>query len=342
MIEIETSHRRRDHCESPAEVLSVLTGGDDQWIDYRGRRLGAWLAARGISHGWCLHGGAAWMAEEARRRGAKVILSEAQAIPPATISALAEALPSVAIVTLLHGAPSWCVSSTPRLTYDAIRQARDFPNVYLGVVSGESAMAWLPGAKIVPLPNPIEVPPKLTRSNGAAKETGEIVVSLVARPSPVKNWGGMLAALGILARKRKLRAVVAGRETTPNHLAHLDYLRDLGVDARILPFGDWAATLELIASETQVGLACGYSDSLNLVAAEHCLMGIPVVGSPALDWLPPSWRVSPQDPQAIADMAETLAASEKAGAQAKRIARAKAKENEKALIEGLQSLINRG
>jgi hypothetical protein len=202
-------------------------------------------------------------------------------------------------------------------------------------------MAWLPGAKIVSLPNPIEVPPGLARASDVATDTGELVVSLIARPSPVKNWGGMLAALALLARRRRVRAIVAGRETTPNHLAHLDYLRDLGIDARILPFGDWSATLLAIAAETQVGLACGYSDALNLVAAEHCLMGIPAVGSPALDWLPSSWRVSPQDPQAIADRAETLAMSATAGPQARRIARAKAEENETALIAGLQWLIDR-
>jgi hypothetical protein len=339
MIEVTPVATQRTHFATPAEVLSVISAGDDQWTDYRGKRLGEWLGFRGISHGWCYNAEASWLVREATERGVKIILSEAQVIPPSVMATLAEKLPEVILVTLLHGAPAWCASSSPQTTYDAIRQARDLPNVYLGVVSRASAMAWLQRTKVVSLPNPIEIPTGLTRSSVPALPAGELVVSLIARPSPVKNWGGMLAGLALLANRRKVRAIVAGRENTPNHLAHLEYLQDLGVEATTIPFGDWAQTLRAVAEETHVGLACGYSDSLNLVAAEHCLMGIPVVGSPALDWLPTSWRVSPQDPQAIADLAETLAMSKEAGIRACRIARAKAQENGEALVLGLRRFL---
>lgn len=335
MITLPTT-TRRPHGEAPCEVLSVLTGGDDQWTDYRGRRFGDWLDARGIRHGWCHVGDSSWLSTEISNRGVRVVLSEAQALPTATVADLAAGLPNVRFVHLLHGAPSWCASSAPALTYDSIRQARDFPNVYLGTVYEPTAMVWLEGAKITHLPNPVEIPKGLSAS---ATPNDLLCVSLVARPSPVKNWGGMLAALGLLSRRRKVRVLLVGRDHTPNHHAHLDYARDLGLDADTIPFGDWADNISRIADTVHVGLACGYSDSLNLVAAEHCLLGIPVVGSPALDWLPCSWIVSPQDPRAMAEMAETLASDPKAGPLARQVALDLSRRNEKVLLKNIRGLL---
>ena len=326
----------RGHSQESAQVLSVLTGGDDQWVAFRGARLGNWLAARGITHGWCFVGDPHWLVEEIRGRGASVILAEAQSLMPHILATLATALPHVRFVTLLHGAPSWCASSAPAQTYDAIRLARDLHNVFVGVVSTPDAMAWLPGAKVVHLPNPIETPDGLHRSRvrGAS-----LCVSLIARPSPVKNWGGMLAALGLLSCRRDVTAVVAGRGHTPNHQAHLGYLRELHIDALTLDFGDWEATLQTVAEKVDVGLACGYSDALNLVAAEHCLLGIPVVGSPVLDWLPEPWRVSPQDPVGMADAIEALADDGAAGDIGRELVCAMVRENETTLLKNLHSLL---
>lgn len=337
MIKMPPSPTRREHGDAPCEVLSVLTGGDAPWIAYRGERLGRWLAERGIDHGWCLLGDPEWLAEEVRARGARVIISEAQCIPAASVERLSAALPDVQIVQLFHGAPVWVASAAAGQTYESIRQSRDLPNVHVGVVSGIDAMTWLPGSKIVELPNPIEIPAGLETID--ARETDEpLCVSLIARSAAPKNWGGMLAALGILARRRPIHALVSGHDVGLGR-EQSRYLADLGIDAETVPFGDWAKTLARVARSVDVGLCCGWTDALNLVAAEHCLLGIPVVGSPALDWLPPTWRVSPQDPVAMADLVEAHAANPQAGPRGRKIALALAAANEATLLANLRTLI---
>lgn len=341
MIRMQMTQTAREHGKQPCTVLSVLSGGDDQWTAYRGQRFGAWLRTRcDIEHGWCYNGDAAWLAEEARLRGARIIISEAQVIPCATVADLVDLLPAVKIIHLLHGVPAWCASASPAQTYGAIRQSREMGNVFVGTVSDPSAMTWLTGAKVVHLPNPIEVPDELHLGDPLKRTlSGEtLCVSLIARPSPVKNWGGMLAALGILARRRPIRALIAGRDT-PLHREHLAYLADLDVDAELMPFGDWSNMLHHVSRNVHVGLACGYSDALNLIAAEHCLMGIPVVGSPALDWLPASWIASPQDPEGMADIAERHARDRKAGMIGRKIVAATAAKNAKTLTLNLHTLL---
>lgn len=342
MISMPPTTSSETHGNTPCEVLSVLSGGDDQWTAYRGTRFGAWLRRNtGIEHGWCLQRDAEWLAEEARLRGARVIISEAQVIPIAAAAKMAAALPDVKIVHLLHGVPAWCASSGPGQTYGEIRQSRELTNVYVGTVSDPSAMAWLPGSKIVHLPNPIEVPGEMHLRAPLKRPLSDqpLCVSLIARPSPVKNWGGMLAALGILAQRRPVRALIGGRDNTPFHKEHLAYLNDLEIESELIPFGDWSLTLSRVADCVHVGLAVGYSDALNLIAAEHCLAGIPVVGSPALDWLPKSWIASPQDPIAMANIVERHARSHTAGRLGRQLVSEMAAKNANTLSMNLHTLL---
>lgn len=331
----------RPHCMDPCQILSVLNVSDDQWVDFRGRRLGVWLRSRGIGHGWAPNGDVDWLAQEARVRGARVIISEAQVISVASAQQLAEVLPDVTIVHLLHGAPAWCASYAPTQTYGAIRQSRDLPNVYVGTVSDPTAMAWTPAAKVLHLPNPISLPPELadtTPSRPTSKEP--LCVSLIARDFAAKNWGGMLAAIGILASRRPVRVILAGRNTLLQP-AHFDYLASLGIPADRMEFGDWSLTLHRVAKNVHVGLACSFTDSLNLIASEHCLLGIPVVGSPSTDWMPPHWRVNPQDPGAMADLIEHHARyHRREGESGRKIVRKMAAQNENLLLRNLRELLD--
>lgn len=326
--------------KNPCMVLSVVSVGDEQWIDYRGRRFGTWLRERGISHGWAENGEAEELIAEARARKVRVIISEAQVIHVDVVEKLATALPGVKIIHLLHGAPAWCASYAPAQTYGAIRQSRDLPNVWVAAVSNISAMAWTKGSKVIQLPNPIQLPSELAELQPKARPTaGEVLcVSLIARPFPAKNWGGMLAALGILAERRPIRVICAGRNT-PWQREHLNYLEALEIPVENMMFGDWSLSLNRVASYVHVGLACGFTDALNLIAAEHCLLGIPVVGSPSLDWMPPEWRINPQDPVAMADLVERHASDEVAGGVGRDIVKAMAIENEELLLRNLTLLI---
>lgn len=304
--------------------------------------MGVWCRGRGISHGWTeVGGGAEGIITEARQREVKVIISEALVLPLADAEQIARALPNTIIVHLLHGAPAWCASYAPAMTYGAIRQSQELANVFAGTVSDPTQMTWPAGAKVIHLPNPIELPPELVdwKQIPSPRRSAPITISLIARPFPAKNWGGMLAALGILASRRPVRAICAGRPSVWQH-HHFDYLAALGIPAECMEFADWSLTLHRVAERVHVGLASGFTDSLNLIAAEHCLLGTPVVGSPSTSWMPRHWQVNPQDPQAMADAVEYLARHRRReGRRGRKIVRTMAKQNEAILLRNLNALI---
>lgn len=321
------------------EVVSILNPGDSQWVDYRGRRFTEYLARRGISHGWIPKGSFANVRDAIKRISPKIVLNEAHSTPTADIRDLAQEYPNVKFVNLLHGSITWCMSMVTAETYAALRDSAEFPNIYFGAVSIPHGMVFPARSKVVELPNPIELPEGIQRRSLPPDASQRLVVSLVSRSYPIKNWGGMASALAILSRSRWIKAVCIGQES--HYLEHhFRFLRDSGINAEMTTFADWETTLNTLASNVHVGLACGFSDSLNLVAAEQCLLGIPVVGSPSTDWMPRSWRANPQDPQQMADIIEAHVNNyAKRSKRAVKIAGLMAAWNEIKLVAALRNLL---
>lgn len=323
------------------DVLSILLGKDRQWVQYRGERFGEWLESKNITHRFSFAHPPKDLEKVITHTSTKVVINEAMSAPPDTIRYLAKALPSTKFVNLFHGAPAYCCSFSPEASYDFIRMSRDCDNVFVGVVSDPESQAWLEGAKVVHLPNLVQIPRPLHGLPPATLDVdGPLCVSLLARPWLIKNWGGMVSAIGILSKRRRTKALVFGKIDNAMCKAHLSYLEDLGIDAEIRDFSNWEDTLKEVHQKVHVGLACGYSDSLNLVAAEHCLLGIPVVGSAVLDWLPRDQRVCPQDPVGMADAAEKLVSSPVAGKIGQAVAQRLARLNETTLLQNLRGLLS--
>lgn len=341
MIEFDPNDdaRTTQPARDRADIVSILNPGDSQWVDYRGRRFAEYLAKRGISHGWIPKGNSANVRDAIKSISPKIVLNEANSIPTADIRDLAQEYPDVKFVNLLHGSVTWCMSMVTVETYAALRDSAEFPNIYFGAVSVPHGMVFPDRSKVIEIPNPIELPKGLPRRSLPPDASQRLVVSLVARSYPIKNWGGMASALAILNRRRWIKAICIGQES--HYLEHhFRFLKDLGVNASMTTFTDWETTLNTLASNVHVGLACGFSDSLNLVAAEQCLLGIPVVGSPSTDWLPRSWQANPQDPEQMADIVEAhVQHYAKRSKKAVKIAGRMTKWNEIKLIAALRNLL---
>lgn len=341
MIEFDPSEdtRTAQPARDRADIVSILNAGDKQWVDYRGRRFREYLSERGIVHGWIPKESVENIRRVIGEISPRVVINEANAISTSDIRELAETYPQIKFVNLLHGSITWCMSMVTAETYSALRDSAEIPNVYFGAVSIPHGMAFPAHSKVIEIPNPIELPKGIQRRSLPPDTSQRLVVSLVARSYPIKNWGGMAAALAILTRRRWIKAVCIGQES--HYLEHhFRFLRDLGVNASMTTFADWATTLQTLASDVHVGLACGFSDSLNLIAAEQCLMGIPVVGSPSTDWLPRSWQANPQDPGQMADIIDDHVSNyEKRSKRAIKIAGRMAEWNEIKLIAELRNLL---
>lgn len=322
------------------DVLSILSQ-DPEWIAYRGHRIGAWLEKKGLSHKFTRLYPAAELSKIIESVKPKVVLNECLISLPEDISRLAERFQETQFVNVLHGAPSYCFSLHPDRAYHFIRLSVDRKNIHVATVSDPTEQAWLPGSKVVHLPNLIEVPKDLANKDPRPYAKDEpLCVSIVARPALIKNWGGMVSTIGILSRRRPVKAFLVGKKEDSSFEAHLDYLNDLGVDSEVHFISDWADNLRRIQKNVHVGLACGYSDSLNLVAAEHSLLGIPVVGSNVLSWLPANQRVCPQDPKTASDIIERLADTEGSGMVGRSVARSMSARSEIILEKTLRVLLS--
>jgi len=67
----------------------------------------------------------------------------------------------------------------------------------------------------------------------------------------------------------------------------------------------WPKLLRL-TSHMHIILQPSFTESFNCVAAEAVRMGVPVVGTEAIDWLPPRWQAKADDALDVARVAESL------------------------------------
>jgi hypothetical protein len=318
----------------PCDLLSIITG-DPAWAQYRGGRVSSWLNSQGIAAGSTNE-----LTEDALRqsiilRKPRVVLDECATVLPPVWESLANEFPAVRFVSLYHGSPAWVASMNLPRWASSLRLSINNPNCYLGYVANPNSLIVPATSKTVYLPNLIHVPDVSDIRRTTSQDEG-LLVSIVARANYVKNWGGMLSAIGVLAGRRKVKALVVSNGQQESIASVLD---SFSIMYEALPWGDWETTLRAVAERVHVGLACGFSDAFNLIGAEHCLMGIPVVGSPSMDWLPKKWQINPQDPVAMADLVEKHAADKKAGEVGKRLVTKIAKTNETTFIKNISALL---
>lgn len=278
------------------DVLSIL-GVFPTWVACRGHRQRQFLAARGIRHGWTHAANLETLAGEIAARNPRVVLNEVWRVDPATMAALASRFPATQFVALTHATPAWISTDRPEDHYAFLRLAREQSNCHYGTVMTVDRVAAPPGTKVVSLPNLCTIPEGLPD-----REDGPPTVSLVARDNQaIKQWGGSIAAVEIAARRIPDLHVLVGspalRDGAEPHLAHL---QELGIPTIRAGWGAWKSYLDTVARYVDVHLTATLSESFCLVPLEHCLLGRPVVGTPAIEWLPERWRRNPQNPAALA------------------------------------------
>ena len=67
-----------------------------------------------------------------------------------------------------------------------------------------------------------------------------------------------------------------------------------------LPWQTWA-NFRTFVSTMDVLIQPSYSETFSQVAADACAAGVPTVGGPAIEWLPPSWQANTDDATEIAE-----------------------------------------
>lgn len=325
------------------QVLTVLGTALASWTQFRGVAVKQLLADHGIAHSWTHYGSESTLGIQIERSQCSLVINELWTIPATVVNNLATRFPGVRFVNMNHSSPSFMVhldrpvSIARRMElleqYDQL--AAIHPNVYHGTVMGVDRFE-LNGSKVVSIPNPIRTPPPVPARMPDPKL---LSLSLICRFCPMKNLVGQVAAVRMVAKERAVSLLIM---TTYN--PGMDrFVRDLrvaGVNTTVLEWDTWENVMHLIGLYVDIGLQVSLSESLNMVALEHMMLGKPVVGSQAIEYIPHEWQANPQDPGDIAGKILTHSACLGArGAEAKTIADRVCKENNQRFLTSIQSLL---
>lgn len=317
------------------EVLSLL-GHFPSWVEYRGHRQREFLALSGIRHGWTHARDAETVGREIAARGARVVLNEVWCLPPLELAKVAARFPAVQFVALSHAVPGWEATRYGPLHYTCQRLAREVANVHFGTVMPVDRVAAVPGTRVVSLPNFCQLPQGLPD-----REPGPPTVSLIARDDEGKQWGAAVAAVILAARMiPDLHVVIGCPDVFKGIAPQLAHLSTCGVPWVRLLWDRWEAYLDRVARSVDCHLTATLAESCCLVPLEHCLLGRPVVGTAAVEWLPSRWQCNPQDPAAMAaGLARHFEDYATASTKARAVAESVVARHHRQLITNLQNLI---
>ena len=283
--------------DAPADVLIVYHRGDPWHRAIMLDQPAAALRAAGLSVGAINSCDASPLGLSAAilRRGSRLVINQALALPASTLKPIAHDHPNVRLLTTLHSSigdlarsPQWIAS----LHAHAVAAA-ELTNVDLATPDDDLRRA-LPALDLVYLPNPVTIPDHDPRPPGDA-------VSLICDARPLKNWTTQIAALALAQRTYKpLPVLLAIHRARPETLRQ--FCETVGLtNYRLEPWRSHAAYLEMIDRDVRFALQASHTETFNYVAIEHLIRGRPVIGSPALPYLPAYWVADADSVHAIAD-----------------------------------------
>lgn len=239
--------------------------------------------------------------EEALREiSPKVCIIRAMPFTAAEVAGMADGWPDVRFVVVCHSLPSHLVvwKDTLGKFADFIRLSNEKPNVYLG--TPDERVPWGRLSKSIWLPNSTgEVPPGDDRG-----VIGPVDISLVGRRDTVKNVPNQIIAAAIANRTRecRLHLMISGGTADFEALA-----KACDIDCFVHQWQPHEQHRLRVAGMIDIGMQAGFCESFNYVALEHLLSGKPVVGSPAIRFLPTEMQADPNDIDGMAEMILNLA-----------------------------------
>lgn len=286
-----------DECAAADVLMIIVRQHCGAWWESRAVAVVDHLQAAGISAAAVAvrRRDAAVIAELLDQYRPRLVINRALVVQATEVAKLAAKYPATRFVSVNHSAYGAICDGLRAEVAAALEVARSVPNVYYATVDERNPAAKLHQAeRFICLPNVVTLPPGRP-SRGLHDPP---VVSLICAPRDLKNLTTQFLAAAIAGRRRPLRLAVSFRGAEPAWLGPL--ATSFGLDAEFSTWRDWPAFLDHVADEVDVGLQCSFTESFNYVGIEHLVNGRPVVGSPALRYLPRHWQVNPDDADAIA------------------------------------------
>lgn len=237
----------------------------------------------------------------------QVVICHAGAIDGAKLAHLARQNPALRFVFVNHSSQSHLVRSAHSVAsnHHATAAALELPNFVYGSPDERNHLAAIHGdhPRLQWIPNPVRLPDR-----NHAGRPGRDGIMLASRVDPVKNLPQQLMAAALLQRRHGLAVYATVKQS--NHHPELDHLAAAyGLKLTIVPWMHWDDWMQFLRAHITLVMQASFTESFNYVALEGMLCGRPVIGSPAIRYLPGTWQGNPDDPAELAAIGEQLLAN---------------------------------
>lgn len=172
-----------------------------------------------------------------------------------------------------------------------------YPNCYYGTPDERNPIGeTFNHERILWIPNMVTVPTRDTIPTLTEFKSKVPVVSLVSRRDVVKNIPTQILAAAQVNKTVPLKLLLL----TKGGDDLVTLAKSLGLECEYVPWLKQSEYLDLIGKRVDVCLQATFTDTFNYTAMDHLGYGIPVVGSPAVRYLPQEWQAQPDDVNSIA------------------------------------------
>lgn len=210
------------------------------------------------------------------------------------IGELAGAFPKTNFLTINHSSQADLARSPRWLSdqahFSELAQQRE--NCFLGTVDDRNLLADVGLSRVLWVPNLVNWP-RWPATHQI--KTERPIASIVGRYDPNKAIPHSILAAAISGRVDLLFIVKNARRDQLT-----DYCQSLGVAFEFVDWSSWDDYTKTIGDRVSVALQPSFSESFNYVSVEQMAMGVPVIGSPSVRFLPRDWQPNPDDPRDIA------------------------------------------
>lgn len=165
------------------------------------------------------------------------------------------------------------------------------------------------------------------------------IVSLICCWRQLKNIPNQLIALSLASKITPLKVLLSVKDDRESLAERFAKSVSLCCDVR--PWRPWRDYRQMIAEDVDVGLQVSFTESFNFVALDHMLAAKPVIGSPAIRYLPSEWQSNSDDPEDIARrLVNVLSNYRESSALAERIAKEKVESSNAAFLSTIRALLD--
>jgi len=279
------------------DVLNCYPPIDNpEWIKIRGDVYAAELRAAGLdAHSVQVDAKTVEAAaEEIYRFNPRVFCNHAFFFGWEIIAELAVKFPKTNFLTINHSSQADLLRTRTWLESQShfVELSQQLENVYYGCVDDRNFLSRCELVRCVYVPNLVRWP-RWPATHQI--KTPRPVASVVGRYDPNKAIPHSILAA---AMSKRIDLLFILKQPRRDQLEA--FCDSVGVAHEFSPWTNWDTYTKTLFEKVTVGLQPSFTESFNYVAVEHMALGIPVIGSPTVKYLPPNWQANPDDPAAIA------------------------------------------